>query len=73
MSESNTTTNKDWTKTQYTGPGSVYRVFKQYEKNELNAFGEKIVCIKPEVVEKKIRIRGTSLFTTVSELNSFAQ
>ena len=39
--------------TEFTGPGSVSRVFREYNRSELNASGEKPVFITPEVVQKK--------------------
>jgi len=44
---------KEWTES--TRPGTVYSVFKQHEKNELNASGEKPSFVVPEIIEKKIK------------------
>lgn len=41
--------------TEFTGPGSVYQVMKQYEKGELNASGEKPVFVKSEPTQKKVK------------------
>ena len=35
-------------KNEFTGPGSVYQVIKQYEKSGLNESGEKPVFVKAE-------------------------
>ena len=46
-------TSKDIKSTEYTGPGSAFRVMKLHEKAQLNAFGEKPVFVKPEPTQKK--------------------
>jgi len=48
-----TQVDKVWT--EFTGAGSVYRVIEQYKKAGLNASGEKLVFVKPEVVQKKTK------------------
>ena len=37
----------------FTGPGSVYKVFEQYNKSKYNASGEEPIFIKPDPVSKK--------------------
>ena len=46
-----TRVDKVWT--EFTGAGSVYKVIEQYKKVGLNANGEKLVFITPEVIQKK--------------------
>ena len=42
-----TETKKEWTESLR--PGTVYSVFKQHAKNELNGHGLKPVYVKPEI------------------------
>ena len=39
--------------TEFTGPGSAFKVVEQYKKGELNASGEKPIFIAPEIIQKK--------------------
>ena len=39
--------------TEFTGPGSAFKVVEQYKKGELNESGEKAIFISPEVIQKK--------------------
>ena len=47
---------KDYT--EFTRPGTVYRVFTTYEKGQLNKSGEKPTFIVPDEIEKKIKNKG---------------
>ena len=40
-------------KEEYTGPGSVYQIFKWYEKQQKDSSGKIPVFIKPEPVKSK--------------------
>lgn len=40
---------------EYKGPGSVHAIFDWYAKQELDAYGAKLIFVKPEIVEKKIK------------------
>ena len=44
---------------EFTGPGSAYQVFKQYNKRLANEYGKTPVFIKPDESEKKNKIRLT--------------
>ena len=39
----------------FTGPGSIYKVFEEYKKAQVNESGEHPVFIKPIEKEKKVK------------------
>ena len=42
---------------EFTGPGSTYKVIEQYKKSQYNASGQNPVFIKPDDPEKKNKNR----------------
>lgn len=42
-------------KTEFTGPGSVYKVMEQYKKSGLDPSGNEPVFVKPEPEKKKVK------------------
>ena len=41
--------------TEFTGPGSAYKVMEEYKKTQCNASGEIPVFVKPDPIQKKVK------------------